>query len=86
MDEARYVGYTADGGGLIAPAGRRRPRGAHRDRIFLRRVKTQGSLLSEDAALTLLFSLVASGQIKLRRIVGWRKLGAVLGQHPAVAA
>ena len=35
-----------------------------------RRVKTQGSLPTEDAALILLFSLVASGQIKLRKIDG----------------
>jgi putative transposase len=53
---------------------------------FRRRVKTQGSLPSEDAALILLFSLVVSGQIKLRRIDAWRKIAAVLGQHPAVAA
>ena len=53
---------------------------------FRRRVKTQGSLPSEDAALILLFSLVASGQIKLRRIDGWRKIAAVLTQHAAVAA
>jgi putative transposase len=51
-----------------------------------RRVKTQGSLPSEDATLVLLFSLVASGQIKLRRIDGWRKITAVLSQHAAVAA
>ena len=53
---------------------------------FRRRVKTQGSVPSEDAALVLLFSLVASGQIKLRRIDGWRKIAAVLSQHTAVAA
>jgi len=53
---------------------------------FRRRVKTQGSLPSEDAALVLLFSLVASGQIKLRKIDGWRKIAAVLSQHTAVAA
>jgi len=53
---------------------------------FRRRVKTQGSLPSEDAAVVLLFSLVASGQIKLRRIDGWRKIAAVLSQHAAVAA
>jgi putative transposase len=53
---------------------------------FRRRVKTQGSLPSEDAALVLLFSLVASGQIKLRRIDGWRKIAAVLSQHTAAAA
>jgi putative transposase len=53
---------------------------------FRRRVKTQGSLPSEDAALVLLFSLVASGQIKLRRIDGWRKIAAMLGSRAAVAA
>src|SRR5207237_10412252 len=53
---------------------------------FRRRVKTQGSLPNEDAALVLLFSLVVSGQIKLRRIDGWRKITAVLSQHGAVAA
>jgi len=53
---------------------------------FRRRVKTQGSLPNEDAAVVLLFSLVASGQIKLRRIDGWRKIAAVLSQHTAVAA
>jgi transposase-like protein len=52
---------------------------------FRRRVKTQGSLPSEDAALILLFSLVVSGQIKLRRIDGWRKIAAVLSQHTAAA-
>src|SRR5439155_21840737 len=53
---------------------------------FRRRVKTQGSLPSDDAALVLPFSLVASGQIKLRRIDGWRKIATVLSQHPTVAA
>ena len=53
---------------------------------FRRRVKTQGSLPSEDAAVVLLFSLVASGQIKLRRIDGWRKIAAVLSPHTSVAA
>jgi len=48
---------------------------------FRRRVETQGSLPSEDAALVLVFSLVANGQIRLRRIDGWRKITAVLGQH-----
>ena len=53
---------------------------------FRRRVKTQGSLPSEDTAVVLLFSLVASGQIKLRKIDGWQKIAAVLSQHTAVAA
>src|SRR5438046_2033946 len=52
---------------------------------FRRRVKTQGSLPTEDAALGLLFSLVASGQIKLRRIDGWRKIATVLSQHTVAA-
>ena len=53
---------------------------------FRRRVKTQGSLPNEDAARILLFSLVASGQIKLRPIDGWRKIAAVLSRYTAVAA
>jgi len=53
---------------------------------FRRRVKTQGSLPSEDAALVLLFSLVASGQIRLRRIDGWQKIAAVLSQQTPRAA
>ena len=53
---------------------------------FRRRVKTQGSLPSEDAAVVLLFSLVATGQIKLRRIDGWQKIATVLSQNTVVAA
>jgi hypothetical protein len=37
-------------------------------------------------SLVLLFRLVASGQVKLRRIDGWRKIAAVFSQHTAVAA
>jgi putative transposase len=48
---------------------------------FRRRVKTQGSLPTEDAALVLLFGLVASGQIRLRRLDGWRHIPAVLSQR-----
>jgi transposase-like protein len=53
---------------------------------FRRRVKPQGSLPSEDAAVVLLFSLVATGQIKLRRIDGWQKIATVLSQNTSVAA
>ena len=53
---------------------------------FRRRVKTQGSLPNEDAALILLFSLVASGQVRLRKIDGWRKIAAVIRQHTPRAA
>jgi hypothetical protein len=37
-------------------------------------------------ASTCLFSLAASGQIKLRRIDGWWKIAAVLSPQPTVAA
>jgi len=53
---------------------------------FRRRVKTQGSLPNEDAALILLFGLVASGQIRLRRIDGWRKIATVLRPQTPRAA
>jgi putative transposase len=53
---------------------------------FRRRVKTQGSLPSEDAAVVLLFSLVASRQIRLRRIDGWQKIATVLRQQTPRAA
>jgi putative transposase len=45
---------------------------------FRRRVKTQCSFPSEDSATALLFALVASGRIKLRRIDGWKKLADVI--------
>lgn len=41
---------------------------------FRRRVKTQGSLPDAQAAERLLFGLLASGQIHMRRIDGWRDL------------
>ena len=53
---------------------------------FRRRVKTQGSLPTEDAALILLFSLVVSGQIKLRKIDGHAKMAAVLSKRLRSAA
>ena len=53
---------------------------------FRRRVKTPGSLPTEDAALVLLFGLVASGQIRLRRLDGWRQIPAVLHQRRQPAA
>ena len=53
---------------------------------FRRRVKTQSSLPTEDSAVVLLFSLVASGQIRLRRVDGWQKIATVLSQNTSVAA
>jgi hypothetical protein len=35
--------------------------------------------------VVLLFSLVASGRIRLRRIDGWRKIARVSSQHATVA-
>jgi putative transposase len=41
---------------------------------FRRRTKTQASLPSEEAVLLLMFGLLRSGQIRLRRVVGWHEL------------
>ncbi len=38
---------------------------------FRRRVKTQGALSTEDSALILLFGLVATSQITLRKLDGY---------------
>jgi len=53
---------------------------------FRRRVKTQGSLPTEDAGLVLLFGLIVSGQIRLRRLDGWQHIPAVLRARREVAA
>lgn len=53
---------------------------------FRRRVKTQGALPTEDAALVLLVGLVISGQIRLRRLDGWRQIPALLREHRRPAA
>jgi putative transposase len=53
---------------------------------FFRFPKTQWKTLrSTNAALILLFSLVVSGQIKLRRIDGWRKIATVLRERTVAA-
>jgi putative transposase len=44
---------------------------------FRRRTKTQASLPNEEAVLLLLFGLLRSGQVKLRRLVGWHDLTAL---------
>jgi transposase-like protein len=51
---------------------------------FRRRTKTQASLPSEDAVLLLLFGLLRSGQVTLRRLVGWQDLNHITA--PAKAA
>lgn len=45
---------------------------------FRRRVKTQGSYPTEDAGPVLLFSLIASGQIKLRKLDGYEQIAALI--------
>ena len=47
--------------------------------------KTQASFSSEESAVALLFGLIASGQIQLRRIDGYQRLSEVL-EHAEVAA
>src|SRR5438067_9542176 len=47
---------------------------------FRRRTKTQASLPSEDAVLLLLFGLLRSGQIVLRRIVGFQDMPNVVSK------
>jgi transposase-like protein len=52
------------------------------NREFRRRTKTQASFSSEDAAVTLLYGLVAFGQIQMRKIAGHGHVSALLA--PAV--
>lgn len=49
---------------------------------FRRRVKTQGSLPSQDAVMLLLFGLLRSGQIRLRALVGYHEMEKV-AERPA---
>lgn len=48
---------------------------------FKRRVKTQCSLPNQEAALLLLFGLIVSGQIRLRKIDGWKKITEVVNER-----
>jgi putative transposase len=56
------------------------------NREFRRRTKTQASFGTEAAAITLLYGLVAFGQIVLRRIDGHAQLGAFLAKEWSNAA
>jgi len=44
---------------------------------FRRRTKTQASLPGQEAVLLLLFGLLRSGQVKLRKIDGWEEMARV---------
>jgi putative transposase len=50
---------------------------------FRRRTKTQASLPGEDAVLLLLFGLLRSGQIVLRRMDGWQDIPKVIDKSQA---
>ena len=50
---------------------------------FRRRTKTQASLPNEEAVLLLLFGLLRSGQVRLRRLVGWQDLTNISQQSQA---
>ncbi len=56
------------------------------NREFRRRTKTQASFATEQAAVTLLYGLVAFGQIRFRRIDGYRKLPVLLRERWTQAA
>lgn len=53
---------------------------------FRRRVKTQGALPDTQTAEVLLFGLLASGQIQMRRIDGWHQMSRIGHLRPARAA
>ncbi len=53
---------------------------------FRRRVKTQGALPTAQAAELLLFGLITSGQIRMRRIDGWRDLAPDAAEEAPQAA
>jgi putative transposase len=56
------------------------------NREFRRRTRTQASFSTEAAAVTLLYGLVASGQIELRRICGYTHVADLLASREEVAA
>jgi putative transposase len=56
------------------------------NREFRRRTKTQASFGREDAAVTLLYGLVAFGQIRMHKIDGHRELKALVAKMKVQAA
>ena len=56
------------------------------NREFRRRTKTQASFATEEAAVTLLYGLLAFGQIELRKIDGYRQIKSLLSRSSAQAA
>ena len=56
------------------------------NREFRRRTKTQASFPNEDAAITLLYGLIAFGQIRMRKIDGHRTLADLVQRQTDQAA
>jgi transposase-like protein len=56
------------------------------NREFRRRTKTQASFSTEEAAVTLLYGLVAFGKIQLRRICGYQHVAELLASTTKNAA
>ncbi len=56
------------------------------NREFRRRTKTQGSFATEASGFTLLWALVALGQIRMRRIDGCRDMHKLLRDEAQEAA
>ncbi len=56
------------------------------NREFRRRTKTQASFPTEEAALTLLYGLIAFGQIRMRRIHGYQHLPKLTAADPLKVA
>ena len=53
---------------------------------FRRRTKTQGSFPNETSALVLLYGLLATQMIRLRKIDGYQKMQEVIGKFSQRAA
>ncbi len=56
------------------------------NREFRRRTKTQASFSTEAAAVTLLFGLVAFGQIRMRKINGYQHMATIITSNCEAAA
>ena len=56
------------------------------NREFRRRTKTQASFSTEEVGLTLLYGLVAFGQIQFHKINGYRQVASLLPSQEANAA
>ena len=56
------------------------------NREFRRRTKTQASFPNEDAAVTLLYGLIAFGQIRMRKVNGHQTLADLIQRQADQAA